>query len=136
MKAYLGAIVLTALTLHPLQCEARALTPAERAAVEKAIKDQLIDPDSARFKHPDVPFAPGLVSGLYCGYVNSKNRSGGYNGDVQFMAAFTRVTIKPVQYRGDVIGIADIDPNSAESQSISEICAEKAPRALTNSVVK
>lgn len=50
------------------------------AKAEGAVRDVLVDPDSAKFKSMSVSF-----EGNVCGMVNSKNRFGGYNGDVPFI---------------------------------------------------
>lgn len=51
------------------------------AIAEKAVRNALSDPDSARFR--------GVVynskTGGTCGMVNSKNRMGGYVGDTEFL---------------------------------------------------
>ena len=54
----------------------RPLTASEKAVVEHAIRAQLSDPDSAKFRHN--PYQTG--STWYCGLVNAKNRVGGYVG--------------------------------------------------------
>src|SRR3546814_1887495 len=55
----------------------------ERLIVEKAIKDTLVDPDSAKFE-----IKPLIVgSKLACGRFNSKNRMGGYTGYKAFEVA-------------------------------------------------
>ncbi|WP_154952869.1 MULTISPECIES: hypothetical protein [Klebsiella/Raoultella group] len=67
---------------QPSNWKYRTLTKAEIAAIEVAVRDQLKDPESARFKHSK------FVSngqGAYCGMVNSKNSYGGYAGDTPFM---------------------------------------------------
>lgn len=51
-----------------------------RIEAERAVKSVLIDPGSARFtnvsRHPE--------TGAYCGWVNSRNKFGGYTGDKSF----------------------------------------------------
>src|SRR3546814_18935482 len=65
------------------QAKTRALSNAERLIVEKAIKDTLVDPDSAKFE-----IKPLIVgSKLACGRFNSKNRMGGYTGYKAFEVA-------------------------------------------------
>jgi hypothetical protein len=58
------------------EARTRSLTGTERALVENAIKEMLVDPDSARFEIK--PFLVGAA--LVCGRFNSKNRLGGYTG--------------------------------------------------------
>lgn len=50
-----------------------------KALVEPAVRERLMDPESARFDWPYLfhTASNGLVT---CGYVNSKNRMGGYAG--------------------------------------------------------
>ena len=48
---------------------------AMKSAVEKAVRYELKDPESARFKWPQVSNAY-----YYCGFVNAKNSRGGYTG--------------------------------------------------------
>ena len=50
--------------------------------VERTVKAALNDPDSAKFKH--VAFFSHTGAG--CGYLNAKNRMGGYNGDQLFIS--------------------------------------------------
>ncbi|WP_288199052.1 hypothetical protein [uncultured Pleomorphomonas sp.] len=55
------------------------LTADELALVEGAIKDRLLDPDSAKFKSPLAAYSKdGFV--VVCGLVNAKNGYGGYAG--------------------------------------------------------
>ena len=50
--------------------------------IERAVKSQLNDPDSAKFSR----FSFNRANGFGCGFVNSKNRIGGYVGDRAFLA--------------------------------------------------
>jgi hypothetical protein len=68
----LGAIGLSA------QALSAPPTAAQKKLVEDAVKLQLKDADSARFRHTDWRVA--TTKGIYCGYVNSKNSFGGYTG--------------------------------------------------------
>lgn len=60
---------------------------------EQAVRDRLIDPDSAKFKWLGGPqqgfYKPMLakrINGYYaCGLVNARNRMGGYTGDSYFI---------------------------------------------------
>lgn len=54
---------------------ARDLSPKEKGIIEKAAKQQLKDPDSAKFYWQD--YKGGST---YCAHVNSKNSYGGYSG--------------------------------------------------------
>ena len=61
---------------------ARDLLDSEKAVIEKTVKAELSDPESARFKWVPVP---ALGVNTYCGLVNSKNRFGGYAGDAPYI---------------------------------------------------
>ena len=69
-------------------CE--ALDPG-RAEAERAVKSQLIDPDTAQFS--DIFRNP--ETGAYCGHVNAKNRLGGYTGNKRFAFNNGRVVLFP-----------------------------------------
>lgn len=57
------------------------MTPADVAFVEGSIRDELIDPESARFGAFRAAYTEaGEI--MVCGSVNSKNRLGGYTGKV------------------------------------------------------
>lgn len=55
-------------------------TPDSHYGYEDRVKKQLIDPDSARFSGVEK-----YDGGAVCGYVNSKNRMGGFVGDRGFL---------------------------------------------------
>jgi hypothetical protein len=58
------------------------------------VKDNLVDPDSAKFSDVYVSAQKGGA----CGYVNAKNKMGGYAGDRQFLVAKSRaVYFEPFQ---------------------------------------
>jgi len=61
----------------------RTLNAAEVAAVQKGVKGDLKDPESARFGSV---FAAENAKGTIavCGYVNAKNSYGGYTGEQLF----------------------------------------------------
>ena len=74
-----------------------------RKQVESRILGQLVDPDSAKFEWPfgfiNGSWKPDLfskrISGLLtCGYVNSKNRMGGYTGRMTFAVVINDGTIR------------------------------------------
>ena len=52
----------------------------EIQGAQEAVRKQLIDPDSAKFEGVHVIKSTGAV----CGYVNAKNRMGGYVGQTPF----------------------------------------------------
>ena len=60
----------------------RQITEPEKAAVRLAIEQRLMDPMSAQYR-----WLPTVAAdGAYCGYVNAKNRYGGYVGFASFLA--------------------------------------------------
>jgi hypothetical protein len=63
--------------------EDTALTPDQTAAVVKGVGQDLLDPDSARYRLPAL-IAKGGAGDEYCGCVNSKNTFGGYTGSKPF----------------------------------------------------
>ncbi len=104
----------------------RSLTEAERLAIEREIRDVLIDPDSARFKYQrGVPMPPiindrGEERILYCLEVNSKNRMGGYVGD--------RTAIVILDYTGgkfESVSSAAVAP-SPDTNNLAELDAAAA----------
>jgi len=76
---FLLSILLITLSFN---IQARPLTKVERLAVEKTIREELKDPESAKFYHMDYPY-PGPTSG-YCGYVNARNSFGAFTGKQLF----------------------------------------------------
>lgn len=61
---------------------ARDLLPAEAAAVELAVRQEMKDPDAAKFYHGDFPETD--KNSAYCGLVNGKNSYGAYAGKQLF----------------------------------------------------
>lgn len=57
------------------------LLPTPENDAKKAVKSLLIDTESARFERVIVPEGGGAV----CGFVNGKNRMGGYAGETPFI---------------------------------------------------
>lgn len=81
------SIVVTALMLAAgTEAIARdKLSQEEKLMIMKAVKKELIDPESARFKWVKLVNSVDTKSDVmvksYCGLVNSKNSYGGYVGD-------------------------------------------------------
>jgi hypothetical protein len=75
MKRFVAAVTLACVS-SPLF--AAPPTVAQKKLIEQAVKEQLKDPDSAKFKHSD--YHVDKTDGVYCGYVNAKNSYGGYTG--------------------------------------------------------
>jgi len=98
---------------------ARSLTEPERLAVEKTIRDEMKDPDAAKFYHQDFPYPDSTFT--YCGYVNGKNSYGAYAGK-QLFATFVAVN------KDKEVVAASFDINSQTGEPldqsvISSLCA-------------
>lgn len=98
---------------------ARPLTESERVAVEKAVREEMKDPDSAKFYHGDFPYPDNTF--IYCGYVNAKNSYGAYTGK-QLFATFVAVN------KDKKTVAASFDTNSqtgapTEPSVLASICA-------------
>ena len=64
----------------------RDLSPVERSIIADAVRSELKDPESARFKWGSPIRSEGESVGfIYCGLVTAKNSLGGYTGDEIFM---------------------------------------------------
>lgn len=73
--------------------------------VEPAIKARLVDPESARFRWP-YSFFQARNGTITCGRVNSRNRMGGYGGEVFFVLVFNRGQapyFNMAEYEGDAL---------------------------------
>ena len=57
-----------------------ALAGCSQQAAQQAVKSMLNDPDSAQFSD----MRPGKFDGDVCGFINAKNRMGGYVGATRF----------------------------------------------------
>lgn len=93
------------------------LLGSEKEVISRAVMAQLPDPESARFK-----WVPILVpqAEFYCGLVDSKDREGGYTGDMPYFAYLT--------WKGNeiktamVVMIGDGDPESPATNKAWEYC--------------
>ena len=70
-----GAIISCLAMVAASGAAARELSPKEKGVIEQATKQQLKDPDSAKFYWQD--YKGGDV---YCAHVNAKNSYGGFAG--------------------------------------------------------
>ena len=85
------------------------LTSAQMALVEATVTRDLFDPESARFR--DVYAARSTVSRdgeqvevtVVCGYINAKNRVGGYVGFTPFATALLDGQVGPVEIDDNVV---------------------------------
>ncbi|QDK21158.1 hypothetical protein ES815_23730 [Leclercia adecarboxylata] len=78
-------LALLMLAFVGMHVEARPITADERAAVEDVIREEMKDPEAAKFYHMDYPYPDNTFT--YCGYVNGKNSYGAYAGK-QLFATF------------------------------------------------
>jgi hypothetical protein len=78
MKKFIVMVIV----MFSITVQARTLTDVERKAVEATVKENLKDPDSAKFYHGNFPYPEKTA--VYCGYVNAKNSYGGYSGKQLF----------------------------------------------------
>jgi hypothetical protein len=90
---YLFAAALIAMTSHI--AIAKDLSSQEKSIIEKAVKHELSDPESARFKwfnlsqEQQVAMKEKDAAATYCGLVNAKNKMGGYVGDTPFLVVLS-----------------------------------------------
>ena len=77
-------------------------------AAKEAIKAQLIDPDSVRYRNIIVD-TRSFMKPVVCGEVNAKNRLGGYSG------------FQPFIYNGPIKRAVKMDPSSKD---ISGWCSD------------
>lgn len=75
-------MIVAALVMVSQNSLARPLTTEEIIAVETLIREDMKDPDAAKFYHEDYPFPD--ETNIYCGYVNGKNSYGAYVGKMLF----------------------------------------------------
>ncbi|MFZ2872233.1 hypothetical protein [Zavarzinia sp.] len=99
--------------LHPT-----SITDAEKKVIEEAARDGLKDPDSAKFRHPQLYFG----NEIYCIEVNAKNGFGGYTGFLPVEMFVTRIDGKikvaaPIAY-------ATANPNDGRTRAVIQICAD------------
>ncbi|WP_269564505.1 hypothetical protein [Kosakonia radicincitans] len=99
---------------------ARPLTEPERIAVEKTIREEMKDPDAAKFYDQDYPYPDSTH--MYCGYVNGKNSYGAYAGKQLFTVFIFPKTDK------QELTVASFDINSSTGEPtdpdvIASMCA-------------
>lgn len=85
-------ILAVSLTVAGFSIQAAELTAKEKAIIMKAVKDQLKDPESAKFRWMPLPAKINQKHFVdsYCGLVNAKNSYGGYTGFDPFEAQVAR----------------------------------------------
>lgn len=98
MNTLAGIVLFLIAVITSHEAMARDLTLKEKAIIVKAVKRDLVDPESARFKW--VKLAPEINTkdalAWYCGLVNSKNSFGGYVGDAPFAVLVAWKNGKPM----------------------------------------
>lgn len=93
---------------------ARELSMKEKGIIEEVAKQQLKDPDSAKFYWQD--YRGGSI---YCAHVNSKNSYGGYAGKALLIAGVK------TDNKGTIIS-ADVMVHGSDTASMSApICTEE-----------
>jgi len=113
------AIFLSLLTVSiSINADTRDLNSKEIAAIETAVKENLKDPDSAKFN-----FGQYLdnKSQVYCGYVNAKNSYGGYTGNQLFSVMISKVNED--KYAAFPLGVDYSTGEPATQEVISATCA-------------
>lgn len=81
---------------------------------ENHIRSMLIDPDSAHFETWYVP-----ETGAYCGFVNARNRFGGYTGD-QWFAVNDGVAIIMPDFAAEVAKATALIRNAKNEKDLVE----------------
>ncbi|WP_155295656.1 hypothetical protein [Burkholderia thailandensis] len=87
--------------------------PADEKAIKQAVTHELIDPDSAKFREIKVS-ADGNTA---CGYVNAKNKFGGYTGFKIFQGVLIRTPNHPTHF-----AVISISNNEVEEQANLIVC--------------
>lgn len=87
----LGFCIVAAVGMQPAGAD--TATPEEIAKAQAAIVRQLIDPASAQFKITTIRHVGSAGAVVFCGFVNSKNRFGGYTGFQPFVLFVDDLTI-------------------------------------------
>ena len=88
--ALAGCMEPTATLSPPTNVTQISLSSSDWQRVQKAVQARLVDPESARFG-PRVAVSArerGKDVKVVCGYVNARNRMGGYVGDQSYIAIF------------------------------------------------
>lgn len=113
--------VFAALGLLTAQASAAGTTLSEqnKQIIARAVKDQLKDPDSAKFKWP----AP-LKFGLYCGWVNAKNSYGGYTGFQPYMVIGGVGTGSKSDGKFLIVGDVTIGSGDDDLMIVYKMCSE------------
>ncbi|WP_049273158.1 hypothetical protein [Pseudomonas putida] len=106
-------IIAAALVLLCSGASAKDLSSLQKSKIEAAVKERLVDADSAKFKFPK--YSGGSV---YCGQVNAKNRMGGYAG----FAVFQTMILSSSSIM--LLGVGSSDPNDSSTSALLTTCRE------------
>lgn len=113
MRILLASLALLTIAATDAPFEPRPITDAEKDVIRQAVKKKLIDPGSAQFRwNPQV-----LDSVTYCGFVNSKNRMGGFVGYSLYQILLT-------EKDRTAIFVQMGTPGSISAEVADELCAE------------
>ncbi|AVR21430.1 hypothetical protein L0Z13_15215 [Burkholderia multivorans] len=82
-----------------------SVSPEDEKAIKQAIIHELTDPDSAKFREIRIS-ADGNTA---CGYVNAKNKFGGYTGFKIFQGAIIRTPNYPTRFAPISISNSEIE---------------------------
>lgn len=80
-------------------------SPADEKAIKQAVTRELIDSDSAKFREIRIS-ADGNTA---CGYVNAKNKFGGYTGFKIFQGVIIRTPNYPTRFAPISISSSEIE---------------------------
>lgn len=97
---------------NSIEKTAGPITLAEQAALRAALRKKLNDPESARFRWLERKSKDGMT---YCGFVNAKNRFGGYVGFAPYLAVV----------QGAFAEIIEFDSPDTDVKVVREQCAKR-----------
>lgn len=109
-----GLIALAGLLAAVPAASADMPNDALKEAIRKEVKNELRDPESARFS-----WLPMQSTEAYCGYVNARNGFGGYAGKALFMVLLFDGRDGPVP---SPAFLADPNPESSRHRALAEQC--------------
>ncbi|HHQ4309280.1 TPA: hypothetical protein ACSP7Y_005369 [Serratia fonticola] len=96
----------------------RPLSTDELQAVESFIREDMKDPDSAKFYHGEFPYPQKTA--IYCGLVNGKNSFGGYVGKTLFSV----LIFDGADNKIDIVSLAhDSEGKLQTPEALSALCA-------------
>jgi hypothetical protein len=114
------ALLLAFISLSPQLLAARELTSNEKKVISDAVKEKLIESDSASFKWLEITEKQPQV---YCGVVNSTDVFDKHVSDMPYEAAL--VWDKSLLREATIILIGDADWSSIITKAILRACSQK-----------